>query len=200
MHEAPPSLLHNIGGPPRASIVWRGLNREQAASGTPTASSRTASATPALGLWLHLSISIGVADARYRRDWNTAAALLELVQPDHGLDEIAAQARLVEFIEAETARLDWPPCLIAARQSVFQCHSPATRLRLDHAPLTFVALAKSTGNLWLRGRAVHLAPLHSPTLVSGGGTSMRGVRWDQALWFPAGIPENLIAQAAARKP
>lgn len=200
--DAPPGLLHNIGGPPRATISWRGLGRAPAAGTAPGGRAGTASAVAASGshgTWLQLTISIGQRDARYRRDWNTAAALLELVEPGHGLAEPAAQQRLAAFIEEETARSPWPPCLLA-RLSLWSSSQPSElRVEIDHAPTTFVALAKCTGSLWLRDRRPHLAPLHAPTLIEPGGAPMRGVRWGQALWFPQGIPQELLSRLGTPK-
>ena len=195
-------LLHNIGGPPRATISWRGLGRAQAGSaaqgdpdGAPPA---TGQARPA-GTWLQLTISIGQRDERYRRDWNTAGALLELAEPGHGLGEAAAQERLVAFIEEETARSPWPPCLLAGRGGSARGQPSDLRVELDHVGTTFVALAKCTGSLWLRDRRPHLAPLHAPTLIEPGSTPMRGVRWGQALWFPQGIPQELLSRLGTPK-
>jgi hypothetical protein len=69
------------------------------------------------------------------------------------------------------------------------------QVTLDHAPTTFVALSKSTGSLWLRDRVPRLAPLHAPTLIEPGSTPMRGVLWEQTLWFADGIPEGLLTLA-----
>ena len=194
--EPPAGLLHNVGGPPRASINWRGFNRVQAA-GAPRAEHEDAAPFMPRGMWLQMTISIGQRDARYRRDWNTASALLELVEPGHGLGEAAAQARLVAFIQEETARHPWPPCLLAARGGWGPGQDSASRVEFDHAPTTFVAMAKSTGSLWLRDRRPHLAPLHAPMLIEPGSTPMRGVRWSQMLWFPQGIPQELFSALSA---
>jgi hypothetical protein len=211
--DAAPGLLHNIGGPPRATISWRGMGRGPigAASGSPGSTGRSAGAGTSTGAaaaaansprgtWLQLSISIGQRDARYRRDWNTAGALLELVEPDHGLSEHEAQHRLVAFIEEETARSPWPACLLAGFSSRYTAQPSDLCVELDHVPTAFVALAKCTGSLWLRDRRPHLAPLHAPTLVEPGSTPMRGVRWGQALWFPQGIPQELLSRLGTPKP
>jgi hypothetical protein len=204
--EPAPGLLHNIGGPPRATISWRGLGRgalgtasgSRPATGAGSgASGGTAAATGPRGTWLQLTISIGQRDERYRRDWNTAGALLELAEPGHGLGEAAAQERLVAFIEEETARSPWPPCLLAGRGGSTRGQPSDLRVELDHVGTTFVALAKCTGSLWLRDRRPHLAPLHAPTLIEPGSTPMRGVRWGLRLWFAQGIPQELLAQLGA---
>jgi hypothetical protein len=184
--ERPPGLLHNSGYAPRASIVWRGFGRGPLADET-----ERIEVARNCGTWLHLCISIGQQDARYHRDWNSAGALLQLVEPGHGLDEAVASRRLVEVIEEYTRRLDWPRCLLTGSRG----SGGNERVTLDHAPTAFVALAKSAGNLWLRDRPARLAPLQSPTLVEPGGVPMRGVEWHQHLWFPDGVPENLLAQA-----
>lgn len=190
--EPPAGLLHNVGGPPRASITWRGFNRLQA-GGAPRAAQEDAAPFSSRGMWLQLTISIGQRDARYRRDWNTAAALLDLVEPGHGLDEAAAPERLIAFIQEETARHPWPPCLLAARGGWSGGYNSESRVEVDHAPTAFVAMAKCTGSLWLRDRRPHLAPLHAPLLIEPGSTPMRGVRWSQMLWFPQGIPQELLS-------
>jgi hypothetical protein len=206
--EPAPGLLHNIGGPPRATISWRGLGRgalgtasgSRPATGAGSgASGGTVAATGPRGTWLQLTISIGQRDERYRRDWNTAGALLELAEPGHGLGEAAAQERLVAFIEEETARSPWPPCLLAGRGGSTRGQPSDLRVELDHVGTTFVALAKCTGSLWLRHRRPHLAPLHAPTLIEPGSTPMRGVRWGQALWFPQGIPQELLSRLGTPK-
>jgi hypothetical protein len=192
------ALLHNVGGPPRATITWRGPDRFQA-GGTPRQPGEAPAACSSRGMWLQLTISIGQRDERYRRDWNTAAALLDLVEPGHGLAEPAAQSRLVDFIEEETARRPWPASLLAARGGWTGGQSGESRLEFDHAPATFVAMSKCTGSLWLRHRRPHLAPLHAPVLIEPGSTPMRGVRWSQMLWFAQGIPQELLSALGTPK-
>ncbi|MDI9330931.1 MAG: hypothetical protein QM527_06420 [Alphaproteobacteria bacterium] len=191
--EGAPGLLHNVGGPPRATISWRGLGRTQSGSAAQGGAPVAGHGRPP-GMWLQLTISIGQRDSRYRRDWNTAAALLALVEPGHGLAEAPAQERLVAFIEEETARCAWPACLLARRGGWNASRPGDPHVELDHVPTTFVALAKCTGSLWLRDRRPHLAPLQTPTLVEPGSTPMRGVRWSQMLWFPQGIPQELLSR------
>jgi hypothetical protein len=195
--EAAPGLLHNVGGPPRATISWRGLGRTQpeaVAQGVASRRAPVASAARPPGTWLQLTISIGQRDPRYRRDWNTATALLELVEPGHGLAEAPAQERLVTFIEEETSRSKWPASLLARRGGWNAGRPGDPHMELDHVPTAFVAMAKCTGSLWLRDRRPHLAPLHAPTLIEPGSTPMRGVRWSQMLWFPQGIPQELLSR------
>ena len=198
--DSPPGLLHNIGGPPRATISWRGM-----ADGAGAAAPGQGAARPMgpRGAWLQLTISIGQRDERYRRDWNTAGALLGLVEPGHALGEAAAHSRLVALIEAHTQHLAWPSVLLAGNDSWSADRHDEPPVTLDHALTTFVALAKCTGSLWTRDRRAHLAPLHAPTLIEPGSTPMRGVRWGKRLWFAQGIPQELLAQVgagAARKP
>lgn len=184
-------LLHNSGYGSGASVMWRGIGR-----GPLNDDAERIEVARHRGTWLHLSLSIGQANARYHRDWNTAGALLKLLEPDHSLAEAAATSRLVERIEAHCAALDWPECLMVGKPG----RGAERRITLDHAPTTFVALAKSTGSLWMRSRAPRLAPLHAAHLIEPGSVPMRGVRWDQHLWFPNGIPETLLSQAAAQLP
>ena len=191
-----PGLLHNIGGPPRASISWRGMPDSTVARVPGHAAAEPAHPR---GAWLQLSLSIGKHDERYRRDWNTAGALLGLVEPEHELGEAAAHERLLELIEAHTQRLGWPPALLADTGRGDAGRSTGHAVTIDHALTTFVALAKCTGSLWMRDRRPHLAPLHAPTLIEPGSTPMRGVRWGQALWFPQGIPQELLSRLGTPK-
>jgi hypothetical protein len=184
--EETPGLLHNIGGPPRASILWRGFGRGPLAD-----DAERIEVARRRGTWLHLTLSIGQANGRYQRDWNTAGALLRLLEPAHALGETAATRCLVERIEEHTERLDWPRCLMVGAAGGRRDQ----QVTLDHAPTTFVALSKSTGSLWMRDRVPRLAPLHAPTLIEPGSTPMRGVLWKQTLWFPDGIPEGLLSLA-----
>ena len=57
---------------------------------------------------------------------------------------------------------------------------------------TFVALSKSTGSIWLRARPPSLAPLHTPNLHGSRTDTHRRIRWAVRLWFPNGLPANLI--------
>lgn len=192
--DSPPGLLHNSGGPPRASISWRGMADVTAAG---SSGHGAAQSVRPRGAWLQLTVSIGQPDERYRRDWNTAGALLELVEPGHALGEAAAHSRILELIEAHTQRLAWPPVLLADTGRNRTGRSSGHAVTVDHALTTFVALAKCTGSLWMRDRRPHLAPLHAPMLIDPGSTSMRGVRWGVRLWFAQGIPQELLAQLGA---
>lgn len=193
--ERAPGLLHNTGCAPRASILWRGIGPGPLAD-----DAERIAVARRRGTWLHLSLSIGQADGRYRRDWHTAGALLGLLEPVHCLGEAAATRRLTDLIEARAEQLDWPRCLIAQTAAGWLGGNRERRIALDHALTTFVALSKSTGSLWLRDRPPRLAPLHAPRLVEPSGVPMKGVRWDQWLWFPDGIPESLLSQALAQLP
>ena len=197
--EESPGLLHNTGYAPRASILWRGIGR-----GPLGDDAQRIEVARHRGSWLHLSLVIGQADGRCHRDWNSAGALLRLLDPAHALGEAAAARRLADLIEACSAQLDWPRCLLVSSAVGNSAGRPgfnrAQGITLDHAPTTFVALTKSTGSLWLRDRAPRLAPLHAPQLIEPDGRPMRGVRWDQWLWFPDGIPGSLLHQAAAQLP
>jgi hypothetical protein len=197
--ERAPGLLHNIGGPPRASILWRGIGR-----GPLDDDAHRIEVARHRGSWLHLSLAIGQDDGRYHRDWNSAGALLRLLDPAHALTEAAAGRRLTDLIEACSLQLDWPRCLMVGNTAANRSGESAFRreqgITLDHAPTTFVALSKSTGSLWLRDRAPRLAPLHAPRLSDPRGKLGHSVRWDQWLWFPDGIPASLLHQAAAQLP
>src|SRR4051812_26958426 len=93
--ERPPGLLHNVGGPPRASISWRGFGRSAICD-----EGERIEAARQRGTWLQTSLVIKPKDARYQRDWNSTFALLQLIEPDHGLlREAAASRRLVDLIE-----------------------------------------------------------------------------------------------------
>jgi hypothetical protein len=190
--DAPPPLLHNVGWAPHASIVWRGLGR-----GPANADADRLEAARTHGAWLNVSTTIGRADPRWRTQWNTAAALLSVLEPAHGLDEAAATRRLLERIDAHARRLDWPAWLLAAPADphVGTRHDPG--VTLDHADTVFVALAKSTGSLWLRARAPRLAPLHAPR-VDPARQRGRQAAWRAALWFPDGLPATLLDAAAAQ--
>ncbi len=193
--EQAPGLLHNTGYAPQASILWRGIGRGPLAD-----EAERIEVARRCGSWLHLSLSIGKADARFHRDWNSAVALLRLLEPEHHMGEAAATRRLTDLIEACTERLDWPRCLMVGNTVGKPGGNREQRITLDHAPTTFVALAKSTGSLWLRDRTPRLAPLHAPNLVGPTHTTMQSMRWSQLLWFPDGIPESLLSQALAQLP
>jgi hypothetical protein len=70
---------------------------------------------------------------------------------------------------------------------------------VDHPLTTFVALAKATGTVWVRDRPPRLAPLQQPFLATPLDVSRRGVYWSTALWFPDGIPANLLERVRKQK-
>lgn len=187
-HPETAALLHNMGGPPSATISWRGLG--QSVSAASVSLPRDVGHTSPT--WLQLNLSIGQASPCYRRDWNTASALLGIVEPEHGLGEAAAQARLIAVIEAEAARCRWPARLLAtpgvwdSRQENGPC------VQVEHATATLMAMAKCTGSLWQRDRQPHLAALQSPSRFEPSSVPLRAVRWSQRLWFAQGIPPDLL--------
>jgi hypothetical protein len=189
--DAPPPLLHNVGWAPRASIVWRGLGR-----GPVTGEADRLQAARTHGAWLNLSATVGRADPRWQRQWNTAAAVLSVLEPGHALDETAAARRLLERIDAHARRLDWPPWLLAAPADPRGGTRHEPGVTLDHVETVFVALAHSTGSLWLRTRAPRLAPLHAPW-VDPPGQRGRQAAWRAALWFPDGLPAPLLTAVGA---
>ncbi len=150
-------LLHNIGGPPRASISWRGLQGH----GRPYARdirSRIDQAAGA-GTWLDFRYEIRPGQPCFGHDWNNARAVLRVLHPDHHLDEEAARRSLVQRVEAHCRSLGWPACLIAQPA---KSHLSREDLVLTDPLSAFVALSKSTGSIWLRERPPSLAPLHPP--------------------------------------
>src|SRR5690606_6272202 len=96
--------------------------------------------------------------------------------------------RLAGLIEEHCRSLDWPRILLVREPG----QAIGSALVLDHRPTTLVALAKSTGTVWMRDRPVRLAPLQSPSLIEPGGAPVRAVQWSTALWFPDGIPADLL--------
>jgi hypothetical protein len=82
-------LLHNSGGCPTARIVWRGFDHEPGGSVDAIRSARHAA-----GSWLVLQARLVGRRETTRRDWNSAAALLAVLGPGHGLDEAAAELEL----------------------------------------------------------------------------------------------------------
>jgi hypothetical protein len=188
-----PRLLHNIGsGGPQAHLTWRGFNSVRS---TPSASIEQRLGHAATrGTWIKVSyrhayyMATGCA-----YDWSKAQSLLHLVWPSHELTEAASRSALVEMIEAQCEKLDWPEFLVAADDDDWQ--HPRDMLKLDHALIAFVARSKSTGNLWVRRRAIRMAALHAPSngFIIGKGLQDRQAFWQTRLWFPGGIPVNLLA-------
>jgi hypothetical protein len=182
-------LLHNSGGCPSARIVWRGLDREPGGGSVDA----IRAARHAAGSWLVLQARLEGRRETTPRDWNSAAALLAVLCPDHGLDEAAAERELRARIEAHAARLGWPRVLLVDSQG-----QGGTR-PVDHPLATFTVLAKSTGAVWLAERAASLAPLCAPAVGDAGTLSRRTVTWSAAVWFPGGIRDELLAQLRAKK-
>ncbi len=178
-------LLHNSGGYPHARIVWRGLRTPPNLS----AEDRIAIAAQH-GAWLRLRWIITPSSKHFGKGWNSARKLLSLIEPNELPDEATARRRLLHLIDQRAQRLDWPHALLASdgKQPVRE------GLVLDDALTTFVAISKSTGAVWLRDRAPVLAPLHAPLDAHGlGGTGYgRRIEWSTALWFPDGVPDNLL--------
>jgi hypothetical protein len=178
-------LLHNSGGYPHARIVWRGLR-------TPPNLSEEDRIEIAgqHGSWLRLRCVLTPSSEHYGKGWNSARRLLHVVEPDDRSDEANARERLLRLIDVHARGLEWPRALLASdgKQPV------RDGLVLDDALTTFAALAKSTGAVWLRERPPVLAPLHVPLDVrgSGGTGDGRRIEWSTALWFPAGVPDNLL--------
>ncbi len=173
-------LLSMFGRPPSASLVWGGLgrgpleNRDQ----------RVANAGR-LGSWLRFETVITWRSRFYRDSWNSAVALLDLLEPDHVLGEKEAEAVLHRRIEAHCKRLAWPRMLLASPGA--KIAGGIATLELNHALTAFVALSKSTGSIWLRDRPVRLAPLQSPFVDNEDKAT-----WSIDLWFPHGLPPNLL--------
>ena len=200
VHEPPvqetPALLHNIGYAPHARLSWRGMNRGEISDGE----TRIRLARKA-GTWLVCRFVIRGGDPLYTPDWNNARALLRVLEPAHGLTEAQARQALLERIESHCQAQDWPAYLVAEPVGY---GAYADSLALDHPLTAFLALAKSTGSLWMRDRPARLSPLHTPIDRDDQKNGFPGWRqWSTRLWFPTGIPENLLtalSEKAARKP
>ncbi len=179
------ALLHNIGYAPHARLTWRGMNRGEISDGE----TRIRLARRA-GTWLNCRHVICAGEPLYARDWNNARALLRLLEPEHGLSESHARQALLERIESHCRAQDWPAYLVAEPLG-YGAYSDS--LTLDHPLTAFLALAKSTGSLWMRDRPARLSPLHTPidSQASRAGGS-HYIQWSTRLWFPGGIPENLL--------
>lgn len=201
MSETAP-LLHNIGGPPMAFIRWNGL------AATAPAAGADASAAVGAGCWLHCRHQRASVDAV---DWNRCTALLELVRPRHGLAEPQARSLLLELMEARLSALEWPPVLVCSIDDFPGVH-PNEALVLDHPLTVFVALGKCIGSLWMRDRPWRLAPLCTPTVVQAGGIGQgraagrpaaagqgdaSGAQWSCRLWFPQGLPAQMLQRVRA---
>jgi hypothetical protein len=185
-----PALLHNMGGGgPQAHLRWRGFNSAPRAG-----QEQRLGHAATRGTWIDVSYRhpyYMTAGCAY--DWSQAQTLLRLVSPSQELTEAASRKALVELIEGQCEELDWPEFLVAAGDDDGQ--RPQDVLKLDHALIAFVARSKSTGNLWVRRRAIRLASLHAPSngFIVGKGLDDRQACWETRLWFPGGVPANLLA-------
>ncbi len=191
-HETP-ALLHNIGYAPHARLVWRGMNRGEISDGEQRI--RLARKT---GTWLICRHVIQEDHPLYAHDWNNARALLRVLDPGHGLAEEPARLALLERIEAHCTDQDWPAYLVAEPVG-YGAYSNS--LTLDHPLTAYLALAKSTGSLWMRDRPARLSPLHAPIESQSIRHGARPcVQWSSRLWFPTGIPENLLTALRVKSP
>jgi hypothetical protein len=187
-NEATP-LLHNIGGPPSATLTWRGLK----ASAAGDAQSRIEEARKC-GTWVRVMHRLYSRHPLFKNNWNSSVTVLKLFEPNHRKQEPGAARALVRHIDDTAAQLDWPRYVIADEKP----RDLDDVLLLDDAMLTFTVIAKSTGSVWMRDRAPRLAPLHSPLICLGsGGTGYgRRVEWSSYLWFPTGVPSSLLERIA----
>jgi hypothetical protein len=140
------------------------------------------------GTWLTCSFRIHQNNALYTKDWNNCGAILRVLEPEHTLSEKDARVELLSRIDAHANTLKWPAFLMTADE-----FKPTAGVELSHPLTTFVALAKSTGSVWMKDREPRLAPLHSPTAVAQGSTG-HGVyiQWKAGLFFPKGLPPDLF--------
>lgn len=180
-----PALLHNIGYAPQATLSWRGLNRGEISNGKTRL--RLAGQT---GTWLNCRCVINSDHPQYGHDWNNARALLRLLDRKHDLEEEQARQALLERIESHCQGLNWSAYLVA--EPTKKLAGGPDNLTLDHPLTAFVALSKSTGSLWMRDRPARLAPLHTPIDTNGSSGIDPCIQWSTRLWFPHGIPENLL--------
>ena len=188
-----PALLHNTGYAPHARLTWRGMNRSEISDGEKQI--RLARKT---GTWLNCRHVIHEGDPLYTHDWNNARALLRVLEPGHGLTEAQARQALLERIECHGQAQDWPAYLITEPLGY---GAYADSLTLDHPLTAFLSLAKSTGSLWMRDRPARLSPLHTPIDSHGPSSGAhRCIQWSARLWFPSGIPENLLTALRTKVP
>lgn len=184
----PSSLLHNIGGPPMAILRWNGLGRGEAVVPPGTLFEQATQR----GTWLFCVHSLKQrldAPNRFRPD--LYRFLLECVDPGHGLNEVGSRRRLGDLLEAHTEALNWPRHLIA--QPAFTHDEACRQLTIDHPLTVFVALGHSMGHLWSRDRPLKLSRLMTPILQDVQfSMSYREVKWQTSLWFPDGIPADLL--------
>ena len=183
-------MLHNSGYGGWARIIWRGPGRRDVGERWDRVRDSTYK-----GAWVAFAHKIGQAQPSYRRDWNSAAILLREIEPDHQLDDAQASVELCRRIEACAGALNLPPNLLLAGRA----HSGQETLSVHDPLLTWMFLAKSTGQVWLRSRPPQISRLQTPTLIEPGGTPTRGLYWSCALWFPGGIPDEFIKVGTGHK-
>jgi hypothetical protein len=178
-----PALLHNSGWAPRAKISWHGFRRQPYVD-----EEILIQEAKSKGTWLNCNYRVYESDARYTPNWNNCGALLRVLEPEHALSEKEAEFELLKRIDAHAKALRLPPFLMTADE-----FNPTMGVELSHPLTTFVALAKSTGSVWMKEREPRLAPLHNPTAVSHA-TARPGVfvEWRAGLFFPKGLPPGLL--------
>jgi hypothetical protein len=110
------------------------------------------------------------------------------LEPKHALNESEARVELLSRIETHAHFLKWPAFLMTSDD-----FNPTEGVELSHPLTTFVALAKSTGSVWMKDREPRLAPLHNPTSVAQGSTGCNVyIQWKTGLFFPKGLPSGLF--------
>jgi len=180
--EATP-LLHNSGWAPRASISWHGFKRKNFME-----KEVLIQEAKNKGTWLTCSFTIPPSNSLYTKDWNNCGVILRVLEPEHTLIENEARVELLQRIETHANTLKWPAFLMTADD-----FCPAKGVELSHSLTTFVALAKSTGSVWMKDREPRLAPLHNPTAVNHGNPECSVyIEWKAGLFFPKGLPSDLL--------
>ena len=180
--EATP-LLHNSGWAPRATISWHGFNRKKVME-----KEVLIQEAKNKGTWLTCSFTVHRTHPLYTKDWNNCGIILRALEPEHALNESEARVELLSRIEAHAQFLKWPAFLMTSDD-----FNPTEGVELSHPLTTFVALAKSTGSVWMKDREPRLAPLHNPTPVAQGSTGHNVyIQWKTGLFFPKGLPSGLL--------
>ena len=140
------------------------------------------------GTWLTCSFSVHRTHPLYTKDWNNCGIILRALEPEHTLNESEARVELLSRIETHAQLLKWPAFLMTSDD-----FNPTEGVELSHPLTTFVALAKSTGSVWMKDREPRLAPLHNPTSVAQGSTGCNVyIQWKTGLFFPKGLPSGLF--------
>ena len=180
--EATP-MLHNSGWAPRASISWHGFKRKKVME-----EEVLIQEAKNKGTWLTCSFSVHRTHPLYTKDWNNCGIILRALEPEHTLNESEARVELLSRIETHAHFLKWPAFLMTSDD-----FNPTEGVELSHPLTTFVALAKSTGSVWMKDREPRLAPLHNPTSVAQGSTGCNVyIQWKTGLFFPKGLPSGLF--------